>query len=97
MAVIRSRYNPLAARIISVVIGAIIAVLLLHILFVLLSANVDNPLVVFISGLAGWFGWLFTDLFTVGNAQLSVLLNYGLAIVVYAAIGAGLRTLFRSA
>jgi hypothetical protein len=63
-------------------IGAVFAAILaLHILFVLLGANAGNKFVQFIGYWAGVLALWFKGLFTTGNGQLDVLLNYGLAII----------------
>lgn len=96
MPIIRSRYNPVAARIVTAVFGVIVAIIVLHLAFVLLSANGDNPLVGFIAGVAGWFAWLFKDMFTVADDKVQAVINYGLAALVYLLVGGLIRGLFRA-
>jgi len=63
-------------------IGAVIAVILvLHVVFVLLGANPGNVFVQFIANWAGLFALWFKNLFATGNANLDLLLNYGLAVL----------------
>jgi hypothetical protein len=74
------------ANIIRVVTGLIATVFGLHILFVVFSANRGNEFVAFIRMLARTLVLGLGDVFTPGNAVLGVILNYGLAMLVYALI-----------
>ena len=68
-------------------IGTIFAVILgLHILFVLLDANGGNAFVQFIAYWADVLALWFKGLFATGNADLDVLLNYGLAIIFWVVV-----------
>lgn len=89
MALYRYRYRggSVAARVVSTVFGLIAAVLGLHILFVLLEANRGNAIVLFVRQCADFLAAWFADMFTLGDDRLQVLLNYGLAAIVYLAIG----------
>lgn len=81
-----TRSNPVL-HIIAAVFGLIALIILLHLAFVLLEANPGNPLVNFIGDLANWFSWLFRDMFTVEDDKARAVANYGLAALVYLAIG----------
>ena len=65
----------------------IAAIIVLHIVLVLIGANPGNTIVRtdadWASTLAAWF----RDLFSLSNAKLDVLVNYGLAALFYLAIG----------
>jgi hypothetical protein len=63
------------------------AFLILYIILVLFEANPNNDLVNFISDVANKLAWVFRDLFSVNDKKLEVVLNYGLAAVVYLAVG----------
>ena len=63
------------------------AFLVLYIILVLFEANPNNDLVNFISDVANKLAWVFRDLFNVANRKLEIVLNYGLAAVVYLAVG----------
>ncbi|HZE41162.1 MAG TPA: hypothetical protein VE172_20375 [Stackebrandtia sp.] len=89
------KYRPLAARIITFVFGAIAAIILLHLAFIVLDANDGNPLVIFVSNVADWFAYLFKNLFTLDNFKWQAVLNYGIAAVIYLLVGGGLSSLFR--
>ena len=78
--------------------AAIIAIILiLHIIFVLLDANPNNDIVRTDADWAGWLATWFKDLFTPSNPKLNVFLNYGLATLVYLAIGGILRRVMNDA
>ena len=61
--------------------------LVLYIILVLFEANPNNDLVNFISDVANKLAWVFRDLFDVNDKKLEIVLNYGLAAVVYLAVG----------
>jgi len=63
------------------------AFLVLYIILVLFEANPNNDLVNFISDVAHKLAWVFRDLFNVNDKKLEIVLNYGLAAVVYLAVG----------
>ncbi|MFD2421228.1 hypothetical protein [Amycolatopsis pigmentata] len=78
---IYSRGNLTAARIISG-IGALFAFIeAIYIVMVLLGANQANAFFGFIRSLAEPLALFFPGLFPIGNPQLAVLVNYGLAAV----------------
>lgn len=88
-------YRPLASRIVTFVCGGIAAFILVNLAFIVLGANMGNPLVSFINGVATFFAWPFHDIFTTSNEATRALLNHGLAALAYLLLGAGLRSLFR--
>jgi hypothetical protein len=61
--------------------------LILHIIFVIFEANPGNALVDFVGDVANALAWIFRDLFTPDDGKLRVLLNFGLAAIVYLALG----------
>ncbi|MGY0023630.1 hypothetical protein [Streptomyces sp. cg35] len=76
-----------AARAIVVVADIMALILGLWILMYLLDANRGNDLVQFIHDAANWLaGWSY-DLFTFDEAWARVVAGYGLAAVVYLAVG----------
>lgn len=86
MAVYTRRSTTMVGSIIRA-IGAVIAVILiLHVLFVLLGANAANSFVRFIADWAGTLALWFKDLFTTGNAEVDLILNYGLAVVFWVVV-----------
>jgi hypothetical protein len=75
------------ASIIRVIIGLITTVFVLHIVFVVLHANDGNGFVAFIYTLAKTLVLGLGDVFTPNDAVLGVVLNYGLAALVYLVVG----------
>ncbi len=75
------------ANTIHVVTGVIAAIFVLHIVFTVFGANESSGIVGFVYGAAQVFVLGFGDIFTPGDATLGVVLNYGLAAIVYLAIG----------
>lgn len=65
-------------------IAVVIAlILVLHIVLVFVEANPNNDVVAFINDAARNLAWVFRGLFDVDNEKLQVLLNYGVAALVY--------------
>lgn len=62
-------------------------VLALHIVFVVFSANDQNPLVTFVAGIADGLVVFFRDLFTPEDNRVGVLVNYGLAAIFWLVVG----------
>jgi hypothetical protein len=81
------------------VAAMIICILLaLHIAFVVFSANGGNAIVRSVNDWADWFAWRFRDMFVPKDHRVEVLVNYGIAAVVYLIAGrviAGLITRIR--
>jgi hypothetical protein len=75
------------ASVIRVVVGLIVTIFLLHILFVVFHANRGNDFVSVVYTLAKTLVLGLGDVFTPGDAVLGVVLNYGLAALVYLIIG----------
>jgi hypothetical protein len=63
------------------------AFLVLYIILVIFEANPGNDLVDFIHDVAVKLAWVFRDLFDVDDRKLEVVLNFGLAALVYLAVG----------
>ncbi|GAB3228909.1 hypothetical protein GCM10027447_21730 [Glycomyces halotolerans] len=84
----RTRYYPLAVQILTGLLTAVAAVILLYLALVLLEANPGNPLVDFFGAIADWFAWLFLGMFTVEDSRLQAVLDYGLAALAYLGLGA---------
>jgi len=83
-----------ALQVIADIVAAIIG---LWILLYVLDANPGNDLVVVVQDAARWLaGWSY-DLFTIDTDWVRVLVNYGIAAVVYLAIGHGLAVRLRRA
>lgn len=61
----------------------------------LLDANLGNPFVGFVQGMAEWLGWWAQDIFTMSNDGVRFFLNYGLPAVIYLLAGHGVATWLR--
>lgn len=93
---VRTRYGrSTAATVVLTITGIIVAVIALGILLVLLSANRGNMLVDFILDLGTWLTTPFHNLFANPNPKENVVLNWGLAAIVYAVIGGVIARLAR--
>ncbi|WP_174856206.1 MULTISPECIES: hypothetical protein [Streptomyces] len=84
--VTRSRGNPVAFAVAALANLAVV-VIVLWILLYLLGANQDNGFVDFIHDAASWLAGWSRDMFEVSPDWWRVTLNYGIAAVVYAAVG----------
>lgn len=83
-----------ALQVIADIVAAIIG---LWILLYVLDANPGNDLVVVVQDAARWLaGWSY-DLFTIDTDWVRVLVNYGIAAVVYLLVGHGLAVRLRRA
>ncbi|MFJ3584172.1 hypothetical protein ACIPPS_18285 [Streptomyces sp. NPDC090127] len=82
-----SRSGTTAARIIAAAADIMAGLIILWILMYLLDANRANSLVEFVQEAARWLAGWSHDLFTFDEAWARVVAGYGLAAVVYLAIG----------
>ena len=92
----QTRRSSMISRVISTIFSVIALILILHIVFVMVGVNADNGIVRALADLAGTLAWGFKNLISNANVKLQVFLNYGLAAVVYLAVGALLSRLFRN-
>jgi hypothetical protein len=81
------RVTDTAANVVRVVAMIICVLLALHIAFVVFSANPANPIVRTVNDRAQGFAWEFRDIFTPKDERVAVLVNYGIAAVVYLIAG----------
>lgn len=89
------RVSDSAAGLVGVVAMIICVLLALHITFVVFSANDDNSIVSAVNGWADWFAWRFRDMFVPKDERVGVLVNYGIAAVVYLIAGRVVAGLIR--
>jgi hypothetical protein len=75
------------AGLIHLVTGIVVAIFLLHIMFVVFEANQDNGFVSGVYDIAKVLVLGLGDVFTPDDAKLGVFLNYGFASLIYLAIG----------
>ncbi|MCO6010924.1 hypothetical protein NE236_38800 [Actinoallomurus purpureus] len=81
------------ATLVAVAATVIAIVLALHIAFVVFSANQANPIVRTVNDWAQSLAWEFRDMFTPKDQRVAVIVDYGIAAVVYliaGRVGAGL-------
>lgn len=90
----RQRHSPrmgpsatTVGRIIGISTGLISLAFLLHIIFSIVGANSDNGFVKFVYGVSKVFVFGFGDVFTPDDAKIGLVLNYGLAALVYLVVG----------
>ncbi|GAB3299653.1 hypothetical protein GCM10027563_44000 [Parasphingorhabdus pacifica] len=75
------------ATVVQLFTGLIATVFVLHIVFVIAGANQGSGIVSFVYGTAKVFVLGFGDVFTPGDATMGLVLNYGLAAIVYLVLG----------
>ena len=75
------------ASVVRLVVGLVVTIFCLHILFVVLGANEGNSFVTLVYALAKTLVLGFGDVFTPHDALIGLVLNYGLAAVVYLVVG----------
>ncbi|GIL29582.1 hypothetical protein [Actinocatenispora comari] len=94
----RRRPGDGAAVVARVVVGltCVVAVIFgLHVLFSLADANQGNGFVQFVYDLARVLVLGFGDVFTPDDAKIGLVLNYGLAAIIYLAIGQFIAKMLR--
>jgi hypothetical protein len=89
------RASDVAANLVGIVAMIICVLLALHIAFVVFSANDDNSIVSAVNDWADWFAWRFRDIFVPKDERVGVLVNYGIAAVVYLIAGRVVSGLIR--
>ena len=89
------RLSDAAATLVRVLAMIICVLLALHIAFVVFSANDDNAIVRTVNDWADWFAWRFRDIFVPKDERVGVLVNYGIAAVVYLIVGRVVAGLIR--
>jgi len=77
----------IVARVIRAITLAVVALIVIGILLVVLGANQKNGLVDFLLDIARFLVGPFKDVFDLKERKAEVAVNWGLAAVVYAAIG----------
>jgi uncharacterized protein YggT (Ycf19 family) len=77
----------LIARVVTVVTAIIVGFIVVGILLFVLSANENNPIVSFISGVAEFFVGPFREIFQIDEEKTQVAVNWGIAAVVYLIVG----------
>jgi hypothetical protein len=75
------------ARLVSLAVSIVVGLLLLGIVLVLLEANRDNAIVDWLLGAGEFLAEPFDNVFDMDGKKASVGVNWGLAALVYAAVG----------
>jgi len=91
----RTRTVRISCTIVNVICGLFAVVLAAHIVMVMGEANPANGVASFVRGFSAAVSLGFNDLFTPANAKIQVLLNDGLAAIVWLAFGAVVTALIR--
>jgi hypothetical protein len=75
------------ARLITLFAAVVAAIIVIGILLIVLGANQSNALVDAGMDAARWLAGPFRDLFTFDSHKTTVIVNWGIAAVVYLAVG----------
>jgi hypothetical protein len=89
------RVSDLVANAVRIVAMIICVLLALHIAFVVFRANDGNVIVRRVNVWADWFAWRFRDIFVPKDERVGVLVNYGIAAIVYLIVGRVVAGLIR--
>ena len=87
----------LLANVIRTVAGVIVAILVIAILLVVLSASPSNDIVRWIHDAGSWLAGPFKGLFSIKDNKLQIAVNWGLAALVYSIVAAFLTRLIAGA
>ncbi|HEV2061253.1 MAG TPA: hypothetical protein VGR12_00260 [Solirubrobacteraceae bacterium] len=86
------------ARLVRFITAAVVVVIVLGIVLHVLDANAGNAFVSTVHDIAGWLVTPFKGLFSFGDNDLQVAVNWGIAALVYGIVGGFLsRMLARAA
>ncbi len=75
------------ARLVRSIAGLIALLIVVAIVLFLVGANPANAVVTDIHDAAAWFVGPFKNLFSIHNAKLAMVINWGLAALVYVIVG----------
>jgi hypothetical protein len=89
------RVSGAVADLVRIAAMIICVLLALHIAFVVFSANPENSIVRTVNDTADGFAWRFRDMFVPKDERVAVLVNYGIAAVVYLVAGRVVANLIR--
>lgn len=91
----RGGYRSSTSRAVMAITTALVVVIVLGIVFVLLDANQANMIVDFVLDVGRWLTRPFANLFQMDTADQAILVNWGIAAVVYLFVGSALARLAR--
>lgn len=83
------------ATVIATIFRIAALLIVLGILFVVLEANTGNAIVAFVLDVADFLVGPFDGLFTPKDPKLEVVINYGIAAVIYLVVGSLIARLIR--
>ncbi len=89
------RGTSVAAAVIRVIGLVIVGIIVIFIVLTLLGANPDNAFAGFFRTLAGYLSLGLSNLFTPSDPKINVLVNYGLAALIWLAITGLVSSLVR--
>ena len=95
MAVLSRSGREIGTQAVMVVTGLVVGFIVLAIVLILIGANQSNMLVDFVVDIARWLTTPFHELFIRPTQKQNVLINWGIAVIAYAAVGALLARLVR--
>jgi hypothetical protein len=81
------------ARLVRSIAGLIALLIVVAIVLLLVGANPANAVVKDIHDAAAWFVGPFKNLFSIHNAKLEMVVNWGLAALVYVVVGGVIASL----
>jgi hypothetical protein len=87
----------LLARIVRVVTAVVVGFIVVGIVLHVLDANGGNALVGFVYDVAGWLVTPFKGLFSLSDSTLQIVVNWGIAAIVYGIVGGLVSRLLASA
>jgi hypothetical protein len=87
----------LLARIVRLITAVVVAFILVGIVLHLLDANSGNVIVSFVYDVAGWLVSPFKGVFSPDGEKVKIAVNWGLAAIVYAIVGAVISRLLAGA
>src|SRR3954447_10752704 len=83
------------ARIVSLITSIVVGLIVLAIVLVLLEASRSNGIVDWLVGAGDWLSTPFHGIFSLDSHKATIAVNWGLAAVVYGAIGGFIARLLR--
>ena len=83
------------ANVIDVVVAVAAVIIALDVVLVVLEANPANDIVQLVHDAGRWVVGPFKDIFSLDDAKLEVAVNWGIALVVYVAVGRFVASLLR--
>ena len=92
--VIRTRYRS-PASVITTIAGVVAAIIIIGIILVLVNANPNNQIVDFILDVGSFLTRPFHGLFPQDDRKQDILVNWGIAAIVYLIIGAFIARIAR--